>query len=71
MVNYITVDGGTTNTRVSLVCDNKVILTEKIAVGAGSGSKTELKNAIKLAVRSVLSERSLTESDIDVYWLRE
>lgn len=65
MANYITVDGGTTNTRVSLICNNKVILTEKIAVGVGSGSKTELKNAINLAVRSILSKISLTESDID------
>lgn len=47
MGKYITIDGGTTNTRVSLVTGNEVIKTIKIHVGAGSGDKNYLKTEIK------------------------
>ncbi len=50
MGNYITIDGGTTNTRISLVMENEVIKTIKIHVGAGSGKKEYLKSEIKNAV---------------------
>lgn len=52
---YITIDGGTTNTRVSLVTENEVIKTVKIHAGAGSCEKNYLKNKIKETI-SELSE---------------
>lgn len=37
MKNYITIDGGTTNTRVSLVKGEEIVKTIKLAVGARVG----------------------------------
>ncbi len=64
MANYITVDGGTTNTRVSLVCDRKIIDTKKMRVGAGNRDLNLLKNSIKEAISSLLCEHGCTEKDI-------
>ena len=50
MGNYITIDGGTTNTRVSFVTENEVIKTVKINVGAGAGKKEYLKSEIRNAI---------------------
>ena len=50
MGKYITIDGGTTNTRVSLVSKNKVIKTVKIHAGAGARDKDYLKTEIKKAI---------------------
>lgn len=66
MKRYITVDGGTTNTRVRLVCDRAIILTKQIPIGAtkninGNG---ELKRELKRSIEDILSENFLTESDI-------
>jgi len=66
MANYITIDGGTTNTRVSLVKDYEIIGTVKISLGARSGidSKEPLKNAIKDGIEKLLSDNDLSECDI-------
>lgn len=66
MKYYITVDGGTTNTRVSLVKDLCVLETVKIALGARAGmdGNAPLKAAIKEAIQSLLSRFSLSESAI-------
>ena len=66
MANYITIDGGTTNTRVSLVKDYEIIGTVKISLGARSGidSKEPLKNAIKDGIEKLLSDNDLSENDI-------
>lgn len=65
MANYITIDGGTTNTRVSLVCDMKILDVQKYAVGAKVGSENKiLKNTVKDAVNQILSDNNLKESDI-------
>ena len=34
MAVYITIDGGTTNTRISLVCDSEIKDTVKLNIGA-------------------------------------
>lgn len=65
MANYITVDGGTTNTRVSLVCGGRVLSTEKIGIGAGSGNADGLKCAIKSAITELLLKSNLCDSDIE------
>jgi 2-dehydro-3-deoxygalactonokinase len=64
MANYITIDGGTTNTRVSLVCNNTILATKKMSIGAGKKDIVSLKNAIKTAIKEILSENSLGEKDI-------
>lgn len=52
MRNYITIDGGTTNTRVNLVKDGSVINSVKLSVGArvGMDNKSFLITEIKKAV---------------------
>ncbi len=63
MANYITVDGGTTNTRLYLVKDRCVVDTVKLNVGAGNG-KEALTEAIRAAIKALLSQNSMTEQDI-------
>ena len=67
MANYITIDGGTTNTRISLVCDFKVIDTVKYHVGAAAESKEGglLKKAVKDGIRTVLENNNMCETDIE------
>ena len=66
MKYYIAIDGGTTNTRVSLVGDGEVLDTVRLSLGARAGMDgTEpLKKAIREAIATLLSSHSLTESDI-------
>ena len=66
MKRYITIDGGTTNTRLSLVLDNRVIDTVRYAAGARAGieDKTVLKNAVREGISRLLSVNGLIESDI-------
>lgn len=66
MSTYITVDGGTTTTRVTLVRDYKILDTIKINVGARANMEDEtlLKNALKNAIAEILQKKGLTESDV-------
>lgn len=67
MKSFITIDGGTTNTRVSLVVGDKIIATKKYKVGAGDTKKDPdvLKRTIKTAVNEILAENEMSESDIE------
>ncbi len=65
MANYITVDSGTTNTRVSLICNKTILATKKTSIGVGKRDITALKNAIKTAISELLSENCLREKDIE------
>lgn len=58
-MKYITIDGGTTNTRVSLVKDNVVKNTIKIHSGAKSGidNKKALNELIKNAIKELTDNR--------------
>ena len=61
MKNYITVDGGTTNTKISIVSDRKIVDTLRIS------SKTEqaaYKLALKEAIGELLKKNAYTEQDI-------
>ena len=62
---YVTIDGGTTNTRINLF-DNKVLDTIKIDMGARLGlqDKQGFFYGIKEAVKTILSRNNLTENDI-------
>lgn len=61
--NYITVDGGTTNTRIRLVCNNNVSDTVKADVGARNGSEA-LKKALKDGIRTLLERNRLAAEEI-------
>ena len=65
---YITIDGGTTNTRVNLVKDRQIIDTRKIARGAKAGidDKNGLKVALKDAIRDLLDSNSIDITSAEV-----
>ena len=58
MKNYITIDGGTTNTRISLIKDGRVVETIKLSLGARSGidNNDALKTAIADAIDTLLKK---------------
>ncbi|MBQ7036771.1 MAG: 2-dehydro-3-deoxygalactonokinase [Clostridia bacterium] len=66
MPNYIAIDGGTTNTRVRLVCNYKICDTEKQNIGArqGSDDPAAYKNAIRDSIALILKRNDLREGDI-------
>ncbi len=66
MANYITIDGGTTNTRVNLVVDKKVIDKVFIPFGAKAsiGNREKLRVAIKDAIFELLKKHKIQNSDI-------
>lgn len=66
MKYYITIDGGTTNTRVNLIRDNKLVSSAKISLGARdcvSGSD-ELKSAICDKIDNLCLQNSLKSKDL-------
>ena len=66
MPDYITVDCGTTNTRVSLVKEGKVVDTLKFNIGAGSSeNKNRLKQALKDAFGEILHKNNTDANDIE------
>ena len=62
MKNYITIDGGTTNTRVHLVRDYKVVQSIKFSIGVGR--ENERWEQIRNAVNKILKDNNLTEEEI-------
>lgn len=67
MANYITVDGGTTNTRVHLVLDGTVVDRIKLSVGAKNGidGKNSLKSALHDAIETILARNGLNVRDVE------
>ena len=63
---YITIDGGTTYTRINLAKDRKIIASIKLDTGAYSNIENGdlLKNKIKEAIDELLKSNSLKETDI-------
>lgn len=61
MSNYITIDSGTTNTRISLVLDYAVVDTLKFHVGARQSieNKTVLKDTIRKGIIEILSKNTI------------
>ena len=66
MKRYITIDGGTTNTRLTLMEDGKAKQTVKLAMGAQKSmdGNEALKEGIRTAIRTLLENNGLTEQDI-------
>lgn len=67
MANYITIDGGTTNTRITLVRDYKVVDTFEFNVGAAVGCENNqlLKSVIKQGIGDILLNNNIQEQDIE------
>lgn len=63
MANYITVDGGTTHTRLYLVCNLTVSDTVKLAVGARDGAEA-LTLELRHGIADLLAKNGLCEQDI-------
>ncbi len=65
-LTYLTLDGGTTNTRISLVKNRKIIDSVKLSVGARASMENRevLKSEIKMAIKKLLSDNSLCEKEI-------
>lgn len=63
MANYLTVDGGTTNTRIYLVRNGRVEDTQKLSVGARNGADA-LKKALRDGINTILERNSLEPSAI-------
>ena len=66
MKHYITVDGGTTNTRVTLTEDENPLQTLRIPLGARAGitDPQALPTALRDAIQTLLKANALQESDI-------
>lgn len=58
---YITIDGGTTHTRINLVKDKKLISGVKLSIGARAnmGDKNLLKTEIKKGIEKLLQENNI------------
>lgn len=67
MANYITIDGGTSTTRVSLVSDGMVKETVKLSVGARKSMDggADYRGSIKKAIEKIMSENGLENTDIE------
>lgn len=63
MNNYICIDGGTTNTRVTAVIDGKIVDKEFISLGSRDNieSNNTFKAEIKRAINQLLNRNSLTK----------
>lgn len=66
MSNYITIDGGTTNTRISLCRDHTIADTVKYNVGAGKAieNKTILRDTLRDGISEILTRNGVSENDI-------
>lgn len=66
MANYIAIDGGTTNTRISLVKNYEIVDTLKFNVGARVGIENNetLKNTIKEGISTILLKNNFKETYI-------
>ncbi len=66
MEYYLAIDGGTTNTRISLLRDTQVEETYPIHLGATAGltDKSQLKQSIKSTIKDVLVKHELKDSQI-------
>ena len=66
MADFLTIDGGTTNTRISLVTNGTVHDTLKIAAGARANiaEPTLLQDSIRDGIREILRRNQREEADI-------
>lgn len=67
MANYITIDGGTTNTRISLVMDGAVVDTLKFSVGARAGMTDGrlLRDTVREGIAELLQKNRKNADEIE------
>ncbi len=67
MSEYLTIDGGTTNTRISYLKDNLVKDVLKLKIGAkiGAESKERYREAIKKGIEEILQRNNISERSIE------
>ena len=63
MKRYLTVDGGTTNTRISLVSGGAIREVKRLSVGARNGADA-LKSVLRTGISELLASNGLCERDI-------
>ena len=64
MAYYITVDSGTTNTRICLTDGKCAVDKLKFNVGASSGGSDLLKNTLKQGIKEIIENNKMSEKDI-------
>ncbi len=66
MSTYVTIDGGTTNTRLFLVRGGKIIDRAAFRLGAGAGADgmAPLRENVKNAIGTLLARNTLREEDV-------
>jgi 2-dehydro-3-deoxygalactonokinase len=67
MKRYITIDGGTTNTRVSLIADKECLHTLRLSIGARAciDQRAIFENCLKEAIDEILARFKLRPNDIE------
>ncbi len=63
-MQIISIDGGTTNMRISLIDDGRVVFRVKQGAGAGNTSHDGLKSAIKDGIGKILSQNEGAKPEI-------
>ncbi len=56
MGKYIVIDGGTTNTRVALMCDGRLCALKKLGIGAGAGDREKYRSMISAAINELSAD---------------
>ncbi len=64
MKRYITIDGGTTNTRIRLIENGTAVEEIKLKAGAGNRNSSLLAETVKSGIDDIMKKSKLTESDI-------
>ena len=68
MRRYITLDGGTTSTKISVVSGGEIIDTVRVASGGTSGIASDVRgayfSAVRCAIAELLARCALSEADI-------
>ena len=65
MANFITIDSGTTNTRIHLVCNEKIVASKKISLGVGDRDVEIFKKTLRTEIYELLWKSGLQEKDIE------
>lgn len=64
MKKYITVDGGTTNTRIRLISNKKIIFEAKIKMGAGDKNSVLLSESVRDGINDVIKKSGCQINEI-------
>lgn len=67
MANYLTIDGGTTNTRIYLVVEGTIVDSLRFGIGSSGGKENieRLKIAVKEGVLELLRKHAKSETEIE------